>query len=64
MTRISMLTTAEAAARLDVSQRTLIRWRQSVPIIGPPPIRIGNAIRYAEADVNSWILTQREKGKS
>ena len=64
MTRISMLTTAEAAARLDVSQRTLIRWRQSVPIIGPPPIRIGNGIRYAEADVNSWILTQREKGKS
>lgn len=64
MTRISMLTTAEAAARLDVSQRTLIRWRQSVPIIGPPPIRIGSAIRYAEADVNSWILTQREKGKS
>ena len=49
MTRISMLTTAEAAARLDVSQRTLIRWRQSVPIIGPPPIRIGNGIRYAEA---------------
>ena len=64
MTRISMLTTAEAAARLDVSQRTLIRWRQSIPIIGPPPIRIGNGIRYAEADVNSWILTQREKGKS
>lgn len=64
MTRISMLTTAEAAARLDVSQRTLIRWRQSVPIIGPTPIRIGNGIRYAEADVNSWILTQREKGKS
>lgn len=64
MTRISMLTTAEAAARLDVSQRTLIRWRQSVPIIGPPPIRIGNGIQYAEADVNSWILTQREKGKS
>ena len=55
MTRISMLTTAEAAARLDVSQRTLIRWRQSVP---------SNGIRYAEADVNSWILTQREKGKS
>lgn len=64
MTRISMLTTAEAAARLDVSQRTLIRWRQSVPIIGPPPIRIGNAIRYAEQDVNCWILTQREKGKA
>ncbi len=48
MTRISMLTTTEAATRLNVSKRTLIRWRQSVPIIGPPPIRIGNAIRYAE----------------
>ncbi len=64
MIRISMLTTAEAAARLNVSQRTLIRWRQSIPIIGPPPIRLGNAIRYAEQDVNYWILKQREKGKS
>lgn len=63
MTCIRMLSTAEASERLGVSQRTLIRWRQSVPIIGPPPIRIGNAIRYAEQDVNCWILTQRKKGK-
>ncbi len=64
MTRIRMLTTAETAERLNVSERTLIRWRQSIPIIGPPPIRIGNAIRYAEQDVNGWILTQRAKGKA
>lgn len=64
MTRISMLTTTETATRLNVSKRTLIRWRQSIPIIGPPPIRIGNSIMYAEQDVNSWILTQREKGKA
>jgi len=64
MTRIRMLTTPETAERLNVSERTLIRWRQSIPIIGPPPIRIGNAIRYAEQDVNGWILTQREKGKA
>ncbi len=64
MTRISLLTTAETAARLHVSQRTLIRWRQSVPRVGPPPIRIGNTIRYAERDVNAWILIQREKGRS
>jgi len=64
MTRISMLTTTEAATRLNVSKRTLIRWRQSIPIIGPPPIRIGNSIMYAEQDVNGWILTQREKGKA
>ena len=63
MTRISMLTTTEASTRLNVSKRTLIRWRQSIPIIGPPPIRIGNSIMYAEQDVNGWILTQREKGK-
>lgn len=63
MTCIRMLSTAEASERLGVSQRTLIRWRQLVPIIGPPPIRIGTAIRYAEQDVNCWILTQREKGK-
>ena len=60
MTRISMLTTTEAATRLNVSKRTLIRWRQSIP----PPIRIGNSIMYAEQDVNGWILTQREKGKA
>lgn len=64
MTRIRMLTTAETAERLNVSERTLLRWRQSIPIIGPPPIRIGNAIRYAEQDVNGWILTQRAKGKA
>ena len=59
MTRISMLTTTEAATRLNVSKRTLIRWRQSIPTI-----RIGNSIMYAEQDVNGWILTQREKGKA
>lgn len=64
MTRIRMLTTTEAATRLNVSKRTLIRWRQSIPIIGPPPIRIGNSIMYAEQDVNGWILAQREKGKA
>lgn len=64
MTRIRILTTTEAATRLNVSKRTLIRWRQSIPIIGPPPIRIGNSIMYAEQDVNGWILAQREKGKA
>lgn len=64
MTRISLLTTAETAARLNVSVRTLIRWRQSVPLVGPPPIRVGNAIRYAEQDVNGWLLTQRGKGRT
>lgn len=64
MTRIRLLTTAETAARLNVSVRTLIRWRQSVPLVGPPPIRVGNAIRYAEQDVNGWLLTQRGKGRT
>lgn len=64
MTHIRLLTTAETAARLNVSQRTLIRWRQSVPLVGPPPIRVGNAIRYAEQDVNGWLLTQRGKGRT
>ena len=31
MTCIRMLSTAEASERLGVSQRTLIRWRQTIP---------------------------------
>lgn len=61
--RITLLTTEEAAARLGVSVRTVKRWRSDVPLTGPPPIRIGNSIRYAEADVTSYVLAQREKAR-
>lgn len=63
MTRIAMLTTAQTAERLGVSERTLKRWRGDIPVFGLPPIRLGGRVMYAEADVNGWLLRQRGKGR-
>ena len=60
---IELVNTADAVTLLNVSERTLKRWRSDVPLQGPPPIRIGSRIMYATADINTYLLEQRRKGR-
>ncbi|TDL38589.1 DNA-binding protein [Kocuria rosea] len=47
------MSTAALADYLDVSTRTVVRWRESLS--GPPFVRAGTAIRYRPADVEKWL---------
>lgn len=51
-----LLTEAEAAARLSVCERTLRKERQAGRL---PYIKFGRAIRYAPADLESFIESAR-----
>ncbi|MDO5535515.1 MAG: helix-turn-helix domain-containing protein [Propionibacteriaceae bacterium] len=53
-----LLTPADLAARLGVSERTLARWRETGS--GPTFIRTGGrSPRYSPDDVDEWLLNQR-----
>ena len=48
-----LLSTHALAEYLDVSPRTVIRWRES--LTGPPYVRVGTTIRYRPADIEKWL---------
>jgi excisionase family DNA binding protein len=48
-----LLTTEEAANYLNLSPRSLIRWR--VERRGPPAVRVGRKIMYRARDLESWL---------
>ena len=48
-----LLTEAEVAEMLRVSQRTVRRWRNEGT--GPPALRIGRRIRYRRSAVETWL---------
>jgi DNA-binding transcriptional MerR regulator len=57
--REPLLTQRQAAAYLNVSIRTLQRWR--LEGIGPPSIRLPNGyLRYRLADLEAWLRDQGE----
>jgi hypothetical protein len=45
--------TADAAAYVGISPRTLIRWRSLRS--GPPFIRVGHRICYRKRDLDAWL---------
>jgi predicted DNA-binding transcriptional regulator AlpA len=54
-----MLRTAELAARLNVSVRTLEGWRYHGT--GPPAVRLSpKAVRYPEAEVERWLAERTD----
>jgi excisionase family DNA binding protein len=53
-----LLTQQQLAAELQVSLRTLERWRQEGN--GPAFIRVGRAPRYRRADIDAWLDQQRK----
>jgi hypothetical protein len=50
------LTTAEAAAELELPADTLYRWRRT-PGVGPPYRQHGGLIRYLWDDIKAWDAT-------
>jgi excisionase family DNA binding protein len=52
----AQMTTAEAAAHLRLSTRTLDLWREKRR--GPRFYRLGGKVRYSVADLNAWVKAQ------
>ena len=52
-----LLTPAEVAAATGISVATLATWRSIGK--GPAFHKLGGAIRYAEADVEQWVSSNR-----
>jgi excisionase family DNA binding protein len=52
-----LLTQQQLADELEVSLRTLERWRQQGS--GPAFIRVGRSPRYRRADIDAWLDQQR-----
>lgn len=54
MTGEGLLTQRQAAAYLNISIRTMQRWRRHG--IGPPSIRLPNGyLRYRKSDLDAWL---------
>lgn len=49
----------DAAGLLDLSPRTLERWRQTGR--GPKFLRFGTRVRYRIQDIEDWISSQGDK---
>ena len=45
------ITLAELSKMLKISRATIDRWRKE----GMPSYKIGNGVRFIEADVHEWI---------
>jgi excisionase family DNA binding protein len=52
-----LLTQQQLADELQVSVRTLERWRQEGT--GPAFIRVGRSPRYRRSDIDAWLERQR-----
>lgn len=53
-----IMSTAEAAARLDAAPGTLRYWRYMDQ--GPKSFRVGKHVKYLRADVDEWLDAQRD----
>jgi hypothetical protein len=48
-----LLTEAQAAKYLNVTVRTLVRWRQTG--VGPPVLWAHKSPRYSKRDLDAWL---------
>jgi excisionase family DNA binding protein len=54
------ITLAELSKMLKISRATIDRWRKE----GMPSYKIGNGVRFIEADVHAWIAKHKSEQKS
>ena len=57
----AVLTAEQAAKFLQLSPRTLEKWRSEG--VGPPVVRMGRRVVYARRDVVRWLAEQEAKGR-
>jgi predicted DNA-binding transcriptional regulator AlpA len=55
--------TAWLAKRLNLSVKTIERFRAKGCSLLPPPIRLGNSIRYDEESVEAWLKRKVDVGQ-
>ena len=55
-----LLTVAEVAAWLNVSEGTIRYWRHIHR--GPPSLTVGFAVRYRRAEVEEWLAARGRRG--
>jgi predicted DNA-binding transcriptional regulator AlpA len=56
-----LLITEQLAKHLELSPRTLERWRREGS--GPPWLEIGGCVRYDPADIEEWKAARRNDPK-
>ncbi|MGE5389793.1 MAG: helix-turn-helix transcriptional regulator [Deltaproteobacteria bacterium] len=54
------ITLADLANMFKISRATIDRWRKE----GMPSHKIGNGVRFIEADVHAWIAEHKSEQKS
>jgi predicted DNA-binding transcriptional regulator AlpA len=57
-----MLTSKETARRLNLSESWLAKRRLAGD--GPPYVKLGGAVRYAEASLQQWMKAQQRTSTS
>ena len=57
-----LLTQERLSERIDVSERTLERWR--VEGSGPAFVKAGRKVLYRTVDVDDWLAASRRKSTS
>lgn len=57
-----IMTTAEAAEYVRLSQPTLERFRLTGE--GAEYLKLGGAVRYRKADLDSWLVSRRVRSTS
>ena len=62
MEPMMLMSQTQLARRLEVSRRTLERWR--VEGGGPPFLKVGRGVRYDDNDLAAWIAAQRRLSTS
>jgi predicted DNA-binding transcriptional regulator AlpA len=56
----SLMTTDQLARMLGVDPSSVRRWRTSVPVQGPPFIRMSDrVVKYRRDDVERWLENRR-----
>jgi predicted DNA-binding transcriptional regulator AlpA len=60
--QLRLITTAEAAACLSVSDHWLKASRFRPELDGPPFVRIGRSVRYDMRDLEAWITRRKFRG--
>jgi excisionase family DNA binding protein len=56
-----LLTAAQLAAKLNISQRTLWRLRSAGKV--PQPLRLGGIVRWHVDDVEAWLAARGQASR-
>ena len=62
MSKTQLLTTKQAAEALNLSPRSLEKWR--LDGCGPPFVKLGGSVRYRSVDLGAWVQERVRRSTS